>query len=149
MKKQALYWVGCTLLTSCVVTGVIYKFDSSNIVNLPVAADGHMEVGPWLFGLVTWLLLTFIALLTTGIRNRFTDSPGAWMLLVCNSLLTLLSICMLYILMAVESLSNIFQTREKQLIEYFPILICLTTILLLSTGEFFLIRRIVQIKRVE
>jgi len=148
MKKTGLSWILWTLLSSGIITGAVYKFDPSNIVNLPVS-EGHIEVVPWLFGLTIWILLSFITLLTMAVRNRFTDQPNAWMLLVCNSVLILLSFYSVYVLVALESLTTLFQTGEKQLIEYLnlDVIICLAAILILSTGEFFLARRIFQIRR--
>jgi len=71
------------------------------------------------------------------------------MLLVSNSLLILLCLYSVYVLVALESLSTLLQTGEKQFIEHvhLDVLLCLAVILFLSAGEFFLIRRMFQIRR--
>jgi len=145
MKKLGLSWVLWTLLSSSVITGVVYKFAPFNIINFPISA-GHIEVVPWQFELITWLLLLFITLLSIEVRNGFTDLVNARMLLVCNSLLLLLSLYSVYALVALESLTTFLKTGEEQLIDYLhlDVILCLAAILFLSTGEFFLIRRMFQ-----
>jgi len=148
MKKLGLSWVLWTLLSSGIITSVVYKFDPFGIVNFPISA-GRIEVVPWLFALIVWLLLSCITLLSIGVRNGFADLPNARMLLVCNSLLLLLSLYSVYVLVALQSLTTFLQTGEKQLTEYLhlDVILCLAAILVLSTGEFFLVRRMFRLSQ--
>jgi hypothetical protein len=94
MTKE-LYRTIWTLLTSIILTGVIFGFKFIDDVEVQFH-DTYIIVFPIYFGLGLWIILSFIVFLIVGLKTKFARIAATWILLLINSILTLLMIVLTY-----------------------------------------------------
>lgn len=118
--------------------------------------DTYIIVFPVYFGLALWIILTFIVFLIVGLKTKFAKIAGTWILLLTNSILSLLMILLTYWAYAFFTSDMFFDIfRETKRIDTisgqfnFFITTCLLLTVLLLVGEFLLIKRLIKLKRVK
>jgi hypothetical protein len=153
MKTKESYWIVGTLLIAALLTGLLFDFNYMEYVDIQLH-DTYFVVLPVYCGLALWLILTFVVFLIVGMRARFAKILSTWILLLTNSLLIILTSLLTYWVYAIFILDlSIDIFRETKRVDVVSqqfnqiIAACVVLIILLLAGEFFLIRRLVRLRR--
>jgi len=153
MMTKELYWIIGAFLTAALLTGLFFSFNYTENVEIQLH-DTYILVFPVYFGLVLWVILTFFIFLMAGIRTKFAKRVSTWILLLANSLLTIFTLFFAYWIYAFLVSDLIFdmfrETKKVDLIsqQFSHIMTtCVVLIILFIGGEFFLIRRVVRLRR--
>jgi len=153
MKIRELYWVIGTFLIAAFFTGLIFSFNYTDNVDVQLH-DAYIVIFPVYVGLVLWVILAFVVFLLRGIRTKFANIVSTWILLVANSLLIILALLFtywVYAFLASDLIVDMFrETKRIDMISqqfYQLMTTCLVLIILFLAGEFFLVRRVVRLRR--
>ena len=152
MTKES-YWIIGTFLTAVLITGLFFNFNYTDNVDIQLH-DAYIVVLPIYVGFVLWIILTFIVFLITGLKTRFAKVVSTWILLLANSLLTILTLLLSYWTYAFFIWDLFFDMfRETKKVDVISqqfnqiMTTCVVLIILFLAAEFFLIRRVVRLRR--
>jgi hypothetical protein len=138
MKNRVIYWPLYTLVGTFLIVGLLFKFNYFREVEIQLH-DTYLVVLPLHFGVLFWVLITFVLFLVRGLKSKFSDKTGTWILLIFNSLILVLMLLItytMYVFLGAYAVIDLSRT----------LIICAVLILLILAGEFFLIRRLVRLK---
>jgi hypothetical protein len=152
---KEVYRITCTFLISIILTVFIFGFKFFEAVDVQLH-DTYLVFVPVYFGLLAWIIFTFIAYLIWGLKNRFSKITSTLILLLTNSILAVLAILFaywFYVFFISDMLFDIFrQTKRVDIISqqfYVSIATSIVLAVLFLAGEFFLIKRLISLNRMK
>lgn len=155
MKDRVVYWPLYTLLVTFLITGLLFKFNYFHEVDIQLH-DTYLVVWPLHFGVLFWILITFMIFLARGLKRKFSDKTSTWILLIFNSLLLVLLLLITYTIYAfLGSYTTVDLFRSQEVVDKIPrtlskvLNVCAGVVTLILSGELFLIRRLLKFRTVK
>jgi hypothetical protein len=152
---KEVYRIACTFLMSIILTALIFGLKFFEAVDVQLH-DTYVILFPIYVALLVWIIFTFILYLILGLKNRFAKIAGTWILLLANSILVLVVLLFAYWFYGFFVADMIFdmfrQTKKVDIILhqfYISLATCIALAILFLAGEFFLIKRLISLKRMK
>jgi hypothetical protein len=153
-NKELTLSVG-SFLTVILIVGLLVRFNYRDDVVIQLH-DTDIGIFPVYFALVSWVIFTFIIFLINGIATKFAEISAIWILLLANSILTILIVVFagfVYAIFVANALIDLF--RDEKMIDgileqfNFVITTCIVLTILFLVGEIFLIKRVIKLRKMK
>lgn len=155
LRKSEAYLYFGSLIISVVFVGLFFNFQFLKGFDLQLH-DGYLTLFPWQVLVIISIIFPFLVFLIKGLKSGFKRREAVWVLVVHNTLiigLVLIVFQLIYSFYAVEAFINFLkQENQDELLSkqlYFFYATFFVVVFLLGIAEFFLIRRIIQLKKVK